>query len=169
MAWQEIALGAALVLLGVAARSELRRRRVRAHFRRAAQAERAAASLLRRAGYRVVEVQPEHHIRFRFGGRLLGATVRADYLVRRRLRTYVVEVKSGERAPDPSCRATRRQLREYCAVFPYPVLLLDASSGSLERIEFLDADAGRGLVAAALRLGVCLALWWLAAELWAGA
>jgi Holliday junction resolvase-like predicted endonuclease len=160
MGWHDVLLGLATAVLVLSLRSSSRRRRLRDHFQRASHAEKAAATWLARRGYRILEVQPQKNIRFRIGSRLVGATVRADYLVQRRLRRYVVEVKSGEVAPDPSSRATRRQLREYCAVFPYAVLLLDTSAGTLTPVEFLDGK-GRGWGSTVARFGLAFLAWWL--------
>lgn len=159
--WYDIALGLGAALLVLLSTASLRRRRLRAQFRRASAAERAAAALLERRGYRVLEIQPCRTLRFRVGGQMVRAQVRADYLVARWFRRFVVEVKSGAHAPDPASRSTRRQLREYCAVFPYPVLLLDAETGRLSLVEFLDVPVAGG---SAGRFLLCLAGWWLLFE-----
>jgi hypothetical protein len=49
----------------------------------------------------------------------------------------VVEVKTGKSAPNPKTTATRRQLREYAAVYEADgVLLADMNAGTLHEIRF---------------------------------
>lgn len=75
-------------------------------------------------------------MRVRVDGRLREFTVRADGIVRRRFRRYVVEVKTGARAT-VAHRATRRQLFEYAHAFSCrAVLLVDAGRGAVRRVEF---------------------------------
>ena len=51
--------------------------------------------------------------------------------------TYVVEVKTGKSGPDPKKAATRRQLREYAAIYEADGLLLaDMTAERLHAIEF---------------------------------
>jgi hypothetical protein len=158
--WQDLLLGASFVLLALALRSEIRRRRLRTRFMRASEAERAAAAHLKRLGFRIIEIQPMRQAKLRVGSRLVHAAVRADYLVRKRFRRFVVEVKSGELAPDPSSGSTRRQLREYRAVFRHPILLLDASTGTVSSIEFLD-EGRRRWASRVFRFFVAVLTWWL--------
>lgn len=65
--------------------------------------------------------------------------VRLDYLVRDlRDRRWVAEVKSGDEAPDPVQRATRRQLLEYAVLVPDAagVLLVDMEARVLHEVAF---------------------------------
>ena len=70
-------------------------------------------------------------------------TVRADFLVRRGWKTYIVEVKSGQqgsiRLPN-----VRRQLLEYKLVYqPDGILLLDMEHHTLQEIRFSYPDKKR--------------------------
>ena len=136
-----IALGVFTAIVVSIARAASARRLVRRRFGRARRAELRAAELLKHKGYRILAVQPAWPVQFRVGRNWVSSTVRADYLVSRWLRRYVIEVKSGRHAPDPASRTTRRQLREYSAVFPYPLLLLDAESGALAEVRFPEQDS----------------------------
>ena len=89
-------------------------------------------------------------------GKRLEYDVRADLLVSRRWRTYVVEVKTGKSAPNPKATATRRQLREYAAIYQVDGLLLaDMSAGELREVRFPTRPTGRGTawMAAMLLIG----------------
>jgi hypothetical protein len=78
-------------------------------------------------------------------GERLDFEVRADLLVTRWWRTYVVEVKTGTSAPNPKTTATRRQLREYAAVYDVDGLLLaDMNAGELHEVHFPTRGARRG-------------------------
>lgn len=87
-------------------------------------------------------------------GERLEYEVRADLLVSRWWRTYVVEVKTGKVAPNPRKGATRRQLREYAALYDVDGLLLaDMSAGELHEIRFpAKATEGRARWMAAMLL-----------------
>ena len=63
--------------------------------------------------------------------------VRVDFLATRKGRPCVIEVKTGELAPNPRHGPTRRQLLEYSLLFPErEIYLLDMSKGVAHRIEF---------------------------------
>ena len=70
-------------------------------------------------------------------GRLHVSEVRVDYLASRDDRKYLIEVKTGGKAPDPTHPATRRQLLEYSILFPdRKILLLDMAEKQAHLIEF---------------------------------
>lgn len=136
-----------------------RRVRLRRRFRRAREGEREAEVLLERRGYTILDDQVRQRGELLVDGEALAYEVRADLLVARRGRTYVVEVKTGSRAPKPSSAATRRQLREYAAVYEVDGLLLaDMSAGRLHAIEFPARARPRrgGSAPAAFVLGAAL-------------
>jgi len=61
----------------------------------------------------------------------------ADFIVSRGKETALVEVKTGDRAPDPTHIATRRQLLDYLHAFEVDAIyLFDAEANKLMRIEF---------------------------------
>ena len=67
--------------------------------------------------------------------------MRADYLVERRGRRYLAEVKTGAHAPRLDLPATRRQILEYGLAFQTSgVLLVDADAERVTLIE-LSGDA----------------------------
>lgn len=147
MIWGGVCFLALIFIQRIRSRVRLRRR-----FNRARRAEKSAESLLRRHGYSVLAQQPVAHSRVQVGDKVISTPIRADYLVRRGLRCYVVEVKSGKIAPNPQFRNTRRQLREYCDVYPYDVLLVDPAEGKIRLIEFLDQSSSWSLI---LRTWIC--------------
>lgn len=118
---------------------------LRVRFDRARDAEARAPALLRRAGYRVIAEQVSADMGVWVDGEWLEVGVRADFLAVRRGRTYVVEVKSGKKAIDPTSTATRRQLLEYQKVFATDgVLLADMENNTLQEVRFEEVSAEAG-------------------------
>lgn len=121
-----------------------RRARLRRRFRRARAGELAAEKLLKKRGFRILDDQVRRREHMLVDGKRLEYEVRADLLVSRWWRTYVVEVKTGKSAPNPKTTATRRQLREYAAIYDVDGLLLaDMSAGELREIRFPARATGR--------------------------
>jgi len=124
------------VWLGLHAARRSARRRIAGNRRRGRRGEARALRLLERAGYRILARQVEATVRLRVDGRRVTYTIRADALVRRGLRRYLVEVKTGA-AATPAHPATRRQLLEYARAFGCRrLLLVDADRARILRIEF---------------------------------
>lgn len=143
-----------------------RRRRLGARMSRARRAEAQAVGILERAGYTVLAEQVTAACALTRDGEPLAPLVRADFLVGRGGRTWVAEAKSGARAPDPSERATRRQLLEYAVTYDVDgVLLVDTEEGRVVEVGFpaLRRPALRFehgvLVGACAMLGVWWGLW----------
>lgn len=110
-------------------------------LRRGARAERLAAHLLSRAGYRVLDAQLEHEWAVHCDGEPITIALRADYLVERDSRRFIAEVKSGRSAPRIEHADTRRQLLEYDIAYDVDgVLLVDMEARSIRRIEFCDRN-----------------------------
>lgn len=116
----------------------LRRARLVARSRRAGLAgEARAEALLAGAGYRIERRQPTARGVVHVDGVAQAFTVRADFLVTRRRRRYVVEAKGTVGAASVAHRDTRRQLLEYARVFDVDgVLLVDAEGGQVHTVTF---------------------------------
>lgn len=110
---------------------------MRLRFRRGIAAEARAIRLAERAGYRVVGIQVPGTVAIVVDGRTRVLHVRADMLLERRFRRFIAEVKTGRVAPDPTSRATRRQLLEYTHAFNADGLLLfDMEKERIHQIRF---------------------------------
>ena len=118
------------------------RRRARRGF--AGQA--AAAKLLAGAGYTVLDANPRIDWATVQGGQEQTVELRADYLVSRRGRHYIAEVKTGDAADFLGNSATRRQILEYQLAFGVDgVLLVCPERRTVEPIEFPGlSDGGPG-------------------------
>lgn len=159
-------LGIALLLLLFGLTRAIRRARLQRRFRSAADAERAAVDLARAYGFRLLDAQPTAKAAILVDGARVEGLVRGDLLLSRWGRRYLGEVKSGQRAPDPRDRHTRRQLFEYAHVFDVDGLLLfDMEAGAIRRIAFpRRRRRGRalGLLVLGFALGAAAGPWLLA-------
>lgn len=151
-------LGAAAVgaLGSLALARSWRRHRLRARQQRGRRGELRALRLLERAGFRVTSEQVEASYALWVDGQAHAVTVRADAVVERRGRCYVVEVKTGGGA-SATDRHTRRQLLEYGHAFDCDGLILaDMERETLQRVDFHPPHARSRSITAALVLA-CIA------------
>jgi Holliday junction resolvase-like predicted endonuclease len=133
-----LALIAALVWLTLAIRRLWKAKVLHERMDLAADGEALAERWLAAQGYRVLERQLSRRCQMHINGRVAEYDVRADLLVQMGEEVAVVEVKTGE-AADPRLPSTRRQLREYCAVFEVDhIYLFDANTSRLHKVEFPD-------------------------------
>jgi Holliday junction resolvase-like predicted endonuclease len=165
----ELMLGVLLgALLSLWLARAWQRARMRRRFRRARAGELEAERLLKKRGFRILAEQVPRREHLFVDGERLEYEVRADLLVSRWWRTYVVEVKTGKSAPNPRNGATRRQLREYAALYDADGLLLaDMSAGTLHEIRF-PAKASRGRAVALAAMFLCGAMVGVAATMLIG-
>ncbi|HEX8950487.1 MAG TPA: hypothetical protein VF945_01515 [Polyangia bacterium] len=111
--------------------------RLRDQSERAAAGEARAEKLLAKAGYRVEARQVTRRWNVHVDGAPHEVTLRADFVVTRRGRRFVAEVKTGQDAPEIAAPATRRQLLEYrCAFGVDGVLLVDAEARRVHAVDF---------------------------------
>lgn len=110
--------------------------RVKRTFKSGRIAENAAVKFLRSRGYKILASQLREDVIIYVDGEAEKSIVRADYLVRRGWKLYVVEVKSGQQG-NAKIPAIRRQLLEYHLVYqPDGILLLDMEHKNLQEIRF---------------------------------
>jgi Holliday junction resolvase-like predicted endonuclease len=132
-----ILLALAALLLGLLVAGRKGNRATRRRNRMALDGEVIAEKLLKQQGYRVVERQVVGEWWMWVDDEAVDVQVRADFLVERRGRLYVAEVKTGRMVTDPAFPATRRQLLEYRMVFDVDgVLLVDAESHRVLQVDF---------------------------------
>lgn len=157
-----VALAAALLLAAgfasVRVARALRGMRARARMRRAQRGEHAARGLLVSRGFEVTSEQAPGRVVLRVDGEETFFAVRADYLVRRRGRSFVAEVKTGARAPSLDHGPTRRQLLEYASAFAVDgVLLVDPEARTVREVAFgPERPSARWPFASGLVLGLAI-------------
>lgn len=117
------------------------KRTARKRMERGKAKEIEAADLLRKWGYKIVSQQEEYSHEFIVGGMLTTALIKVDYIVRRRRKTYVVEVKTGDKATGMNHAPTRRQILEYSLIVPCDgVFLLDMEAEIMSQIIFPEIE-----------------------------
>lgn len=113
--------------------------RVGRHQRLGKEGERRARSLLKKEGYRLCGEQQGGSYCLFVDGRATPIHLRSDYLVEKRGRRFVAEVKSGALSVKVTSRGTRRQLLEYLFAFDVDgVLLVDMHAHQIREISFPD-------------------------------
>lgn len=115
----------------------LKSRRHRHRSVRAKLAEEKAQDLLERKGYEIIESQKRMPLVFFVDGQRTETVVIADYIVKKRRRIYVAEVKDRDLEGKLLDPGIRRQLLEYNAAFkPDGVLLVDMKNGRVHLVGF---------------------------------
>ena len=115
----------------------LRAKRLKKRFSKSRQAEKEAEKILRKNGYTIIDAQKSKPLLMTIGNRIHRYLVRIDYLVRKRGKVFVVEVKSGEKIPYITNRETRRQMLEYYLAYqPCGILLLNMKNKNISEVKF---------------------------------
>ena len=114
-----------------------KRRKLQKQFKRSIKLEKEAQYFLEKKGYKLLEEQYEHYHHYKVNGEDYKSKLIIDYVVSRKGKTYLVEVKSGKKAISISNKNTRRQILEYYfAIENDGVFLLDMENEELLKIEF---------------------------------
>ncbi len=142
---REHALSLAVVFLTLLAVQTLRlwisntaaARRIGRHQRLGAEGERRARALLAKLGYRLCAEQATGSYWLLVDQKKTPIHLRADYLVEKKGRRFVAEVKSGIESVKVTGRSTRRQLLEYLFAFDVDgVLLVDMRDNEVREVCF---------------------------------
>lgn len=129
--------GALLIITVYWIQRSLKRRSIRVRFKKGKKLETKASAVLKRKGYKVLQTQVPvvHH--FKVNGQDTSVQLYADYLVMKKKKKYLVEVKSGLKVNSVFHKDTRRQLLEYHVSNPHDGLLfLDMTNNDLHVVEF---------------------------------
>jgi Holliday junction resolvase len=111
--------------------------KLKKRFSRSRLAEKDAEKLLQKKGYAIVDIQKSKPILITIGDKIHRYLIRIDYLVRKKGKVYVVEVKSGEKNPYITNRETRRQMLEYYLAYqPNGIILLNMRNKSISEVKF---------------------------------
>jgi hypothetical protein len=106
-------------------------------FARGERMEAKAAILLKKRGFDILSSQEVFYHHYRSDGIDKKAQLQVDYVVSKKGKTYLVEVKSGALATQIENKSTRRQILEYSvAIDSDGVYLLDMEKESLQKVEF---------------------------------
>jgi len=158
------------LLIGVAAfyylNRFLQRFRLSRRLGEAFMAQEEAENLLKKHNFKVIDKQRRADIITYIDGRPNLSYVQADFIVEKRGKYYVAEVKSGETVANPSDPSTRRQLLEYKFAYqPDGLILVDMVERKLHLIDYYLPEKGEDklikIVMALLIAGIVLGLLWL--------
>lgn len=134
----QIALLAIAAYVALVVRRWWNARILHTRMQEASDGEQRAERYLTAQGHIILERQALKRATMHINNRVAEYDVRADLLVQMGPDTALVEVKTGE-AADPRHPATRRQLREYAALYNVDRLFLfDATNQKLHEIHFPD-------------------------------
>lgn len=128
--------------------------------RRAQQGEAEAEKILLREGYTILEAQVRRPVVMTVDGERVESYIKADYLVAKNGRDYLVEVKTGKQA-NVRLPQVRRQLFEYQNIFHTDgILFIDMNKYDMMEVSFDDTSQTPkptvGAFFAGLLVGVCL-------------
>ncbi len=114
-------------------------------LRRGKELENDARPFLVKKGFQILGEQVEIIHDYEVDGHPESSTIVVDYLVKKRSKVYIVEVKSGVSATSIQNGATRRQILEYDFVMKNDgVILLDMEHQQMHRVRFFPkASAAR--------------------------
>lgn len=134
-----LALGVALALLFVSwSREKWTRHQRRAVARRAQSGENRAEKLLAQRGYTILDAQVRRPVVMSVDGERVESFIKADYLVRKGGRDFLVEVKTGKQA-NVRLPNVRRQLFEYQNIFQTDgILFIDMNKYDIIEVAFDD-------------------------------
>jgi len=130
------------VILSYKYKDYKKRRKLQKQFKRGNELEKEARYFLENKGYNILEEQYVHYHEYKVNGETHKSKLIIDYVVSRDNKTYLVEVKTGEKAISISDKNTRRQILEYYfAIDNDGVFLLDMENEELLKIEFTVKDS----------------------------
>ena len=118
-------------------RRALDRHRRKARARHASHGEDRAERLLRAHGYKSLERQAVQPWDLQVNGETHRVRLRADFLVGRKQRRYIAEVKTGKHVANLVHGPTRRQLLEYSHAFDvHGILLVRIDEAAIDEVVF---------------------------------
>ena len=123
-----------------------KKRKIVKKMRRGVVLEKEAVSVLKKSGYKILADQKVERYFIYVDGERRDVEIRPDYIVKKGLKKYVAEVKSGKTASRIATKETRRQIMEYYYMIKCDgVLLVNMESRKIEKIEFVDKRRGKTL------------------------
>ena len=115
----------------------LKTRAQRKRFKHGLTSEKKAEKFLKRKGFTILASQKEYYHYYLVDGKKHKSKLIIDYLISKDGHTYIVEVKSGQKAILMNNINTRRQILEYSfAIENDGIYLLDMENKKMQLIEF---------------------------------
>ena len=160
-----IILGLLILLAKYKINSLRKKRALRKRFERGNLLEAQAREFLESKNYKIVEEQRICHHKFLVNGVSCKSKLILDYVVKKKDKIYIVEVKTGKSAIHLKNKDTRRQLLEYdFAIENDGVFLLDMENQNLKLVEFQSKkekkdNVLRNVIIAIALIGIAVPFW----------
>lgn len=114
-----------------------KKKKLQVKLSNARKAEIQAVKILQKAGYEIIDTQKRVQVKTKIDGVNYTNTIIADLIVKKKGKTFLVEVKTGKQTDNITAPHIRRQLLEYFLVFkPHGLILLDMADKKMHRFEF---------------------------------
>jgi Holliday junction resolvase-like predicted endonuclease len=109
----------------------------RRRLKRGLQKEKEAYKVLKKLGYKIIGNNIKYNYSLGVNEESVNVTIEIDYLVQKKGKTHIIEVKSGESASQITNSSTRRQILEYSLFIKNDgIFLLDMEKEILQEINF---------------------------------
>lgn len=132
-----VAGGILFLLFYLKIRNILNNRIARKRTSTSKRAEKRAEKWLKRNGFQIIEKQQGRPLVIQEGKNTHRYLIRTDFLVKKGIHRYIVEVKSGQKNNSVTNRDTRRQLLEYYLAYPgYGIILFDMENKKFSEVKF---------------------------------
>ena len=119
----------------------IRARLFKKRMKRGEIGEEIGKNYLKKHGFTIIEEQPRESSTILIDDTPNTYNVRADFLVERKGRRAIVEVKTGNISTNPTSTNSRRQLLEYSHIYNVDDLLFfNAESKKLQKISFPESE-----------------------------
>ena len=127
-----------LIILGKYKFEKFKKKRaLKKRFKRGSAKEKEAIEYLENKNYKIIGKEKVYHHNYLVNGVTKSSILRVDFIVKKKNKIYIVEVKSGEEAIDPTTLSTRRQVLEYDFVIENDgVFVLDMENEKMQLVEF---------------------------------
>jgi len=160
-----IILGLLIILAKYKIDSLRKKRVIKKRFERGNLLEAQAREFLESKNYKILEEQKTYHHKYLVNGVSFKSKLILDYVVKKKDKIYIVEVKSGTSAIHLKNKDTRRQLLEYdFAIENDGVFVLDMENQNLQLVEFQskkdrDDSLLRNVIVVIALIGIAVPFW----------
>ena len=123
-----------------------KKRKQKKRFARGLMLEDKARSFLKNKGYTIIGEQEAYNHRYKVNNKIFESKIILDYVVEKKGKKYIVEVKSGKTAISVRDKNSRRQLLEYDFVVQNDgIFLLDMENRVMNLVEFYSKEDNQNL------------------------
>lgn len=142
-----------------------KKQKQRNRFERGFMLESKAKTFLENQGYLIIDEQKIYNHNYEVNGEPRSSKLKVDYVVEKKGKRYIVEVKSGKSAISLDDKNSRRQLLEYDFVIENEgVFLLDMENGKMQFVKFYtkaerNEDVFRKVIIGIALFGILIPFW----------